>query len=99
MKRIKGRNEKQLKTIRKGHRFHHIYQKTGQVPERPKGGHITRATTITTKSTQDISSTKQGKGLLKQVNFTIDISELHGKVDKFQGCNLRNNFLVWTNIT
>ena len=31
--------------------------------------------------------------------MNIGISELHSKADKFQGGNLRNNFLAWTNIT
>ena len=46
-----------------------------------------------------MSSTVQKKGLLQNVNFKIDISELHIKVDKLQCGNLRNNFPAWTNIT
>ena len=77
-----------MKIISKYHNFHHISQKTGQAPKRPKWGHITRTTTITTNNdTRHIKCSK------------LDISELDIKVDKFQGGNMRNNSPAWTNIT
>ena len=75
------------------------YQKTGQAPKTPKGGHIIRATTITTNNNTRHINHKTRKGLLKKVNFNMDISELYIKADKFQGGNLRYNFLSWANIT
>ena len=59
----------------------------------PKGATLQGHQHLQQTATQDISTTKQEKGLLKQVNLNIDISELHIKADKFQGGNLRNNFL------
>ena len=89
---------KTVKIISKGHSFHHINQKTGQASKRPKWGHITRATTITTNNNTRHINHKRRKRVIKQVNFNIDISELHKKAGKFQGVNLRNNFLAWRNI-
>ena len=69
-----------------------------KLPKDPKRAPLQGQQQLQQTTTPDISTTKQGKGLLKQVNLNIDISELHIKADKFQGGNLRNNFLAWTNI-
>ena len=67
-----------------------------QIPKDPKGATLQQLQQTTT---QDISTTKQEKGLLKQVSLNIDTSELHIKADKFQGGNLRKICLAWINIT
>ena len=85
--------------ISKGHSFLHIHQKTGQAPKRPKRTTLQGQQQLQQTTTQDISTTKQEKGLLKQINLNINISKLLIKADKFQGGNLRNKFLAWTNIT
>ena len=69
-----------------------------KLPKDPKGTTLQGQQQLQQTTTQDISTTKQEKGLLKQVNLNIDMSELHIKVDKFQGGNLRKNFLALTNI-
>ena len=87
-----------MKIISKGHSFYHINQEAGQAPKKPKGDDIARATITINSNTRHINR-KTKKGLLKQVNFSIDISELYLKGDKFQDGNLRKTFLAWANIT
>ena len=79
-----------MKIISKGHSFYHINQEAGQAPKKPKGDDIARATITINSNTRHINR-KTKKGLLKQVNFSIDISELYLKGDKFQDGNLRKN--------
>ena len=64
--------------------------------EDPKGDTLQGQQQLQQTSTQDISTTKQEKGLPKQLNCNINISKLYIKAGKFQGGNLRNNFLAWT---